>query len=288
MKLASFEHGGAPSWGIVDDDRIADVGAVLGKTYPTLRDAVAAGGLDATVWDAVREAAVSAPTVAVSAVRWAPVIPNPGKILCIGLNYETHRAETGRDTTENPAVFTRFADSQVGAGEPIVRPRVSTMLDYEGELAVIIGRGGRYISQAEALDHVAGYACYNDGTVRDWQRHTIQFTPGKNFPATGAFGPWMVTPDEIPDVRALRVTTRLNGEILQDAGLDQLIFSIPRLIEYCSSFTPLAPGDVIATGTPGGVGFKRTPQVFMKPGDRVEVDIPGVGLLVNGVADETL
>jgi len=151
---------------------------------------------------------------------------------------------------------------------------------------VILGRAGRYIAEEEAFAYVAGYACYNDATLRDWQSHTHQFTPGKNFPRTGAFGPWLTTADEIADVDALRLTTRLNGVVMQDAQLDQLIFSIPRLIAYCSSFTPLEAGDVICTGTPGGVGFKRTPPVFLKPGDRIEVDISCVGTLVNSVVDE--
>jgi len=175
----------------------------------------------------------------------------------------------------------------VGHGQAILRPRVSTQLDYEGELAVIIGRGGRYIRREDALSHVAGYAPYNDATLRDWQRHTHQFTPGKNFPATGGFGPWVVQANEVADLVALRLRTLLNGETMQEAGLDQLIFTIPHIIEYCSAFTRLEPGDVIATGTPGGVGFKRDPQVFMKPGDVIDVDISGIGRLSNTIADES-
>jgi 2-keto-4-pentenoate hydratase/2-oxohepta-3-ene-1,7-dioic acid hydratase in catechol pathway len=281
MKLASFMAGGRATWGAVVDDRVFDLGGVLGERLPGLRQVVEQGAY------ADAQAALGrAAAFAVAEVEWLPVIPDPGKILCIGLNYEDHRVEAGRDKTGHPAVFTRFADSQLGHGQPILRPKVSTALDYEGELAVVIGKGGRYIKAAEAMSHIAGYACYNDGTVRDWQRHTIQFTPGKNFPGTGGFGPWMVTPDEIDDITALRITTRVNGQVVQDAGFDQLIFPIATIIEYCSSFTPLSPGDVIATGTPGGVGFKRQPPLFLKPGDQVEVDIPGVGLLVNGVADD--
>lgn len=281
MKLASFIHAGVESWGLLTDDGVIDVGRQLRDRFPTLKDAIAADALGQ-----VAAAAASAARIALGDIEWLPVIPNPGKILCIGLNYEKHRAETGRDETAHPAVFTRFADTQIGHQVPILRPRVSTVLDYEGELAIVIGKGGRYIPRDRAMEHVAGYACYNDATIRDWQRHTIQFTPGKNFPGTGAFGPALVTADEVPDYRVLTIQTRVNGEVVQSAGLDQLIFTIPVLIEYCSGFTPLSPGDVIATGTPGGVGFKREPQLLLKPGDRVEVEVSGIGTLVNGVADE--
>ena len=281
MKLATFKQEGRAGWGVMVGDEIADAGTALAGRYPGIKAVLAA--------DALSEVAAilhRAPRITASGVEWLPVLPDPGKILCIGLNYETHRVETGREATGHPAVFTRFADTQIGHGAPIVRPHVSTALDYEGELAIVIGRGGRYIAHDAAMAHVAGYACYNDATVRDWQRHTIQFTPGKNFPGTGALGPVLVTADEVADYRKLRISTRVNGQTVQEAGLDQLIFDVPTLIEYCSSFTPLSPGDVIATGTPGGVGFKREPQLFLKPGDTVEVEIPGVGLLRNGVADE--
>ena len=281
MKLATFKREGRAGWGVVVADGIADTGTALAGRYDGIRAVLAADALGE-----VAAAVADAPRIATDEVEWLPVLPDPGKILCIGLNYETHRQETGREATGHPAVFTRFADTQIGHDAPIIRPHVSTALDYEGELAIVIGRGGRYIARDEAMAHVAGYACYNDATLRDWQRHTIQFTPGKNFPGTGGFGPVLVTADEIADYRSLRIETRVNGETVQSAGLDQLIFDVPTLIEYCSSFTPLAPGDVIATGTPGGVGFKREPQLFLKPGDTVEVDIPGVGLLSNGVADE--
>ena len=281
MKLATFKREGRTSWGVVVTDRIADMGAALAGRYAGIKAVIAADALHE-----VAAAVDAAPRIDASEVEWLPVLPDPGKILCIGLNYETHRQETGREATGHPAVFTRFADTQIGHDAPILRPHVSTALDYEGELAIVIGRGGRYIGRDDAMAHVAGYACYNDATIRDWQRHTIQFTPGKNFPGTGGFGPALVTADEIADYRSLRLETRVNGETVQSAGLDQLIFDIPTLIEYCSGFTPLSPGDVIATGTPGGVGFKREPQLFLKPGDTVEVEISGVGLLSNGVADE--
>lgn len=281
MKLVSYELHDRASWGLVIGDEIADLRAVLGKRYGDLRSLIAA-----QAYVEAAAAVTKAPRVSLAAVRLLPVIPNPEKILCVGLNYETHRKETQRPEAEHPTIFIRFADSQTGHGAPILRPHVSTQLDYEGELAVVIGKGGRYIPRSEALNHVAGYACYNDATLRDWQRHTHQFTPGKNFPGTGAFGPWLITCDEIADVGALQLQTRLNGEVMQSTSIGQMIFPIEVLIEYCSAFTPLSPGDVIATGTPGGVGFKREPQRFMKPGDRVEVEITQLGTLSNPIADE--
>ncbi len=282
MKFASFKINGAASWGLIDGAEAVDLGAALRGRFPDLKSAIAAGAL-------MEAAAASAKAARhpLKDITWLPVIPNPDKILCIGLNYETHRKETGRSEVENPTVFGRFANSQTGHLANIIRPRVSKDLDFEGELALIIGKPGRYISRASAWDHIAGYACYNEGSVRDFQRHTHQFTPGKNFPDTGAFGPWMVTPDEAGDLAPLRLQTRLNGQVVQDATISQMIFGIPQQIEYCSSFTRLEPGDVIVTGTPGGVGSRRTPPLWMKPGDVVEVEIDRIGLLRNGVADET-
>jgi 2-keto-4-pentenoate hydratase/2-oxohepta-3-ene-1,7-dioic acid hydratase in catechol pathway len=282
MKFASFKINGATSWGLIDGTEAVDLGALLRDRFPDLKSVIAAGALAA-----VAAASAKAARHPLANITWLPVIPNPDKILCIGLNYETHRKETGRTEVENPTVFGRFANSQTGHLANIVRPRVSKDLDFEGELAVIIGKPGRYISRKDAWDHIAGYACYNEGSVRDYQRHTHQFTPGKNFPETGAFGPWMVTPDETGDLAPLRLQTRLNGEVVQDATISQMIFGIPQQIEYCSSFTRLEPGDVIVTGTPGGVGSRRTPPLWMKPGDVVEVEIDRIGLLRNGVADET-
>ena len=283
MKIATFETDDRQSYGVVDGDGIADVGAAMADRYPDLKAMIAGGdvageigGLDLT----------DAPSHSLAEVDLKPTIPNPDKIICVGLNYETHRKETGRDKSEYPVLFTRFANTQVGHGAPMILPVVSDRFDFEGELAVIIGRSGRHIAEADALSHVAGYACYNDGTLRDWQRHTHQFTPGKNFLATGAFGPWMVTTDDIPDPTTLELTTRLNGEVMQNATTDLLIFSIPYLIHYCSQFTELVPGDVIVTGTPGGVGFKREPPLFMKPGDRIEVEISGIGILANEIRAE--
>jgi 2-keto-4-pentenoate hydratase/2-oxohepta-3-ene-1,7-dioic acid hydratase in catechol pathway len=282
MKFASFKINGSTSWGLIDGTEAVDLGALWRDRFPDLKSAIAAGALAEAP-----AASAKAARHPLNSIIWLPVVPNPDKILCIGLNYETHRKETGRSEVENPTVFGRFANSQTGHLANIVRPRVSKDLDYEGELAVIIGKPGRYIARAAASDHIAGYACYNEGSVRDFQRHTHQFTPGKNFPQTGGFGPWMVTPDEVGDLAKLRLQTRLNGEVVQDATISQMIFGIPQQIEYCSSFTRLEPGDVIVTGTPGGVGSRRTPPLWMKPGDVVEVEIDRIGLLRNGVADET-
>ena len=241
MKLATFKMGGVPTWGVVDGETIRDVGAVLGSHYPTVKSVIAADA-----FAEVATAATKAKAYPLADITWLPVIPDPDKILCIGLNYETHRKETGRSEVENPTVFTRFANSQTGHLSPIIRPRVSHDLDFEGELAVIIGKGARYIARSDAWHHVAGYACYNDGSVRDFQRHTHQFTPGKNFPGTGAFGPWMTTADEFKFRGSQRLQTRVNGQVVQEATFDQMIFDVPRMIEYCSTFTRLEPGDVIA------------------------------------------
>jgi 2-keto-4-pentenoate hydratase/2-oxohepta-3-ene-1,7-dioic acid hydratase in catechol pathway len=282
MKLASYRSTGVAGYGIVTDHGIVDLTRRLGTKYPDLRALLAAGALE----EAQSAARNVAPDLQQDQVAFLPVIPNPDKIVCIGLNYEEHRVEANRDKTEHPALFLRVAESQVGHNQAIIRPRESAKLDYEGEIAVIIGRPGRRISEARAWEHVAGYSCYNDGSVRDWQRHTVQWTAGKNFTATGGFGPWMVTSDEIAPGQLLSLTTRLNGEQMQHATTDMMIFPIPRLIAYISAFTTLLPGDVIVTGTPGGVGFKRTPPVWMKPGDRVEIEVSGVGSLVNTIAED--
>jgi len=224
-----------------------------------------------------------APELSTADVIFLPPITDPAKILCIGLNYAKHQAETGRPDVDHPTIFTRFADSQVGHLQSMIKPDQSVRFDYEAELAVVIGQGGRFISDDDALSHVAGYACYNDGSIRDWQRHTSQFTPGKNFPGTGAFGPYLVTPDEVGDYRKLPIESRLNGEVMQKATLADLIFPIPRLISYISQFTALSSGDVIVTGTPGGVGDRRDPPVYLTPGDVIEVDIGVVGTLVNPI-----
>jgi 2-keto-4-pentenoate hydratase/2-oxohepta-3-ene-1,7-dioic acid hydratase in catechol pathway len=282
MKLVSFTRRGTPGFGALVDGGLVDLTSRAVPHVTTIRQAILGGHLDfLDRYAKDRQAEMTLADVAL-----LPVIPDPAKILCVGLNYETHRAETRRPDARYPTIFTRFADTQIAHGQPILKPRVSDALDFEAELAVVIGRGGRYVSEDQAMAHVAGYACYNDATVRDWQRHTHQFIPGKNFPATGAFGPALVTADEIDDYTTLSITGRLNGEVMQQASLADLIFPIPRLIAYCSSFTPLEPGDVIITGTPGGVGDRREPPLFMKAGDVFEVDIPGIGRLVNSIGVE--
>jgi 2-keto-4-pentenoate hydratase/2-oxohepta-3-ene-1,7-dioic acid hydratase in catechol pathway len=219
-------------------------------------------------------------------VELLPPIPNPARILAIGVNYRAHAQETGQQrSAEFPSVFIRLPSSVVAHGEAILRPRVSGDLDFEGELAVVIGRAGRYIKREDALNYVFGYSCFNDASIRDWQRHNPGPTPGKNFYRCGSFGPWIVT--EIPDPHDLHLETRLNGEVVQDAHTSQLIHDVPRIIEYCSAFTPLEPGDVIATGTPSGVGMSRTPPLWMKAGDVVEVTISNIGTLRNVIEDET-
>lgn len=282
MQFLSYTRLGRVGFGVRVANGIVDLTGKLAPGVQTLKQAIEADLLDAAkAFAAERHAEFTEADIAL-----LPVIPDAAKILCVGLNYETHRAETKRPDAKYPTIFIRFADTQIAHRQPILKPRVSDHLDYEAELAIVIGRGGRYIAEENAMAHIAGYACYNDATVRDWQRHTFQFTPGKNFPATGAFGPQLVTPDEVGDYTKLKITGRLNGNVMQDATLADLIFPIATLISYCSSFTPLQPGDVILTGTPGGVGDRREPPVFMKAGDVFEVEIPGVGHLVNPVAIE--
>ena len=277
MRYISFRlPDGTASFGRLDGDAVVDLGSAAGAPAD-LKSALALGTL-ASLADGPRHALTD--------IVLLPVIPNPGKILCVGLNYATHVAETGREQKDHPAIFTRWADTLVAHGQPLVRPPESIRFDYEGELAVIIGKGGRRIAAANAAAHIAGYSIFNDASVRDWQRHNIQFTPGKNFPATGAFGPALVTPDEVADLASQRVQTRLNGELVQDQPVADLIWDIPTVIEYISTFTDLAPGDVIATGTPGGVGDKRNPPLYMKAGDLVEVQVGVIGTLANRVVDE--
>jgi 2-keto-4-pentenoate hydratase/2-oxohepta-3-ene-1,7-dioic acid hydratase in catechol pathway len=281
MKLLSYIHQGKPRWGLFDGQLVVDLSS---PAYPTLRSALASGQLDAIV----RTGTATGAKAPLSEIEFLPVIPDAGKIFCVGHNYEAHRVETQRDKTEYPLLFMRVAESQTGHLQPILLPPESSQLDYEGEIAVIIGKGGRRIPRTQAWEHVAGYSAYNEGTLRDWQRHTLQFTAGKNFSSTGGFGPWMVTRGEIADGEELTLETRLNGEVMQHTTTALMIFPIPVLIEYISSFTTLQPGDVIVSGTPGGVGAKRTPPVWMKAGDRVEIEVSKVGVLVNPVVAETV
>lgn len=279
MRLASAIVEDRRTYGVVTDRGFAEASAELRTGYPTLRALIAASNLTAL------DDATEAPRP-FEQITFLPVIPHPDKIILVGLNYESHRLEGGHPPLDHPTIFTRFANSQVGHGQPIVKPRASDKLDFEGELAFVIGTPAFEVAESEALQRVAGYACYNDASVRDWQRHGTQWIPGKNFPSTGAFGPWLVTRDEVPEVAALELTTRLNGEVMQAAGLDDLIFPVERLIAYCSTFTELAAGDVIVTGTTGGVGHRRSPPIYMQAGDVVEVEISGIGTLRNPVRDQ--
>jgi len=280
MKLASYTVGGKPAFGVVAGDGIIDVTRRLGGKFATLRQALAADALD----EIARATTGQSPDHKLSEVTFLPVVTDPQRIVCVGINYRSHAEETGRDISPAPSVFLRLTDTLIGHGAALVRPKVSKMFDFEGELAVVIGRGGRHVSEADALKHVAGYTCFVDGSVRDYQKFSV--TSGKNFPATGPLGPVLVTADEIPDPTRLTLVTRLNGEEMQRSGTDMLIYSIPKVIKFVSDFTSLAPGDVIATGTPAGVGHRRNPPVWMKPGDVLEVEISGIGTLRNPVVDE--
>ncbi|MFT4729208.1 MAG: 2-keto-4-pentenoate hydratase/2-oxohepta-3-ene-1,7-dioic acid hydratase in catechol pathway [Granulosicoccus sp.] len=282
MKLVSFSRLGRCGFGAVIDTGIVDLTGKLAPEVATLKQAIASDLLP-LAGDFIQDRNAD---FALSDITFLPVIPDPAKILCVGLNYQKHKIETGRPDVDFPTIFMRYADSQVGHRQALVKPASTERFDFEGELAIIIGRGGRNIPVDDALSHIAGYACYNEGSVRNWQRHTSQFGPGKTFPGTGGFGPWMVTSDEVGDYTQLPIETRLNGQVMQKATLAELIFSLPEVINYISSFTPLSPGDVIVTGTPGGVGDKRQPPVYMQPGDLVEIDCGLVGTLVNTVIAE--
>ena len=280
MKLASFEFEGHSSYGLVSDDGIRAASDRFRARFPNLRAVI-----EADAWrDLLKD--VGGAEYRATEIQFSPPIVSADKILCVGVNYRPHIEEMGREIPDHPVVFVRFSASLVGHRQPIIRPKVSEQFDFEGELAVIIGKHARHVSRDRALDHVAGYCCFMDGSVRDWQRHTPQFTPGKNFHQSGAIGPYLVTADEIPDPSVLQLTTFVNGVAMQHGRVSELVFDIPTLIEYCSTFTELLPGDVIATGTPGGVGAARTPPVWLRADDMVEVEIPGVGRLRSPVRDE--
>jgi 2-keto-4-pentenoate hydratase/2-oxohepta-3-ene-1,7-dioic acid hydratase in catechol pathway len=281
MKLASYLADGKPAFGVVTQDGVITMNERLKGRFATLRDALAGDALAE-----IRKAADGAkPDHKLAGLRFLPAIPNPEKILCVGINYKSHAAEHGQEAPKLPNIFTRFVNTLVPHEGAMIRPKVSTSFDFEGELALIIGRGGRHIKAENALDHVAGYTCFCDATVRDFTKYSL--VASKNFAGSGPLGPWIVTADEIPDPTKLTLTTRLNGAQMQHSGTDMLIHSIPAIIAFCSVFTPLVPGDVIATGTPDGIGAKRTPPVWMKAGDVLEVEISGIGTLRNTIADET-
>lgn len=285
MKLLSFEHAGRASWGAVLGDQVADLGRALPQ-YPSLQSYIAAGRLHLAQADA--EAVGAQARLPLSAIRYLPVIPQPEKIICAIRNYHDHHREVvaaglDRELSDFPPIFLRVWRSQTAHQAPIVRPHCSASLDWEGELAVIIGKPGRNIPQAQAHEHIAGYAIYNDASIREWQFHAKSIAAGKNFESTGAFGPWMVTADEIAPDRALTLETRLNGEVMQRTRTDDMIFSVARQIEYASTIFTLMPGDVVVTGTPGGVGWSKKPPRFMVPGDVVEVEIEAIGTLRNTI-----
>jgi 2-keto-4-pentenoate hydratase/2-oxohepta-3-ene-1,7-dioic acid hydratase in catechol pathway len=264
---------GRVSWGRVDGDLVHDGASVAA----TLASGIRAGALD-MVPDA------TAP-LRLDELELLPVIPEPRKIICIGVNYRAHRDEAGREPTAAPTVFTRFADTQIGHGAPALKPAISEQFDYEGELALVIGRPAHRLRRDEAAHAIAGYSIYNDFSVRDWQRKSSQWTPGKNFPGTGGFGPMLVTPDEVGDVSSLRLETRVNGEVRQSASVADLIFDIPEILEFVTAFTALEPGDVVVTGTPAGVGMFMDPPRLLDDGDVVEVEISGLGVLRNPVRE---
>ncbi|MBN9535942.1 MAG: hypothetical protein BGN99_00035 [Alphaproteobacteria bacterium 65-37] len=280
MRLVSFRHAGTRKFGAATEDGVVDLSQRTGERWPSLRAAIAAKGLD--------ELAAAAKDVGADLgfdeIEWLPVIPDPEKILCIGLNYASHVGEVGRKVPEQPSVFSRLHSTLVPHRGKIVRPRASIDFDFEGELAVVIGERCRHVSRASALSVIAGYTCFLDGSVRDFQKHSV--TAGKNFPATGPLGPWMVTADVVADPQRLELTTRLNGNVVQQDTTDHMIFDVATIIEYLSTVTWLEPGDIIATGTPDGVGAGRKPPLWMKPGDEVEVDISGIGTLSVNVVDE--
>jgi 2-keto-4-pentenoate hydratase/2-oxohepta-3-ene-1,7-dioic acid hydratase in catechol pathway len=278
MKLLSFFADGKELFGAMNGDGVVTLNDRIGQ--PSLRAALAAGALEA-----MREAArVAKPDHKLADIKFRPLIPEPNKILCAGVNYRAHAAEAGRELPKQPSMFVRFADTLIGHDGEMIRPRLSDNFDYEGELALVIGKAGRHITTERALDYVAGYTIFVDGSVRDYQKFSV--TSGKNWPGTGPLGPWLVTTDEIPDPSKLTLSTRLNGQQVQHSPTDKLIYSIPQIIAFCSDFTALSPGDVIATGTPEGVGHGRKPPLWMKPGDTLEVEITQIGILRARIAGE--
>ncbi len=279
MRYISFVHEEKQSWGTIDAGQVFD----LSYLAESLVAAISSSKLPASLSDI----SDNARNFSIEELNLLPPIPEPKRILCVGQNYAAHRDEMGGETTARPLIFTRYPSSIVGHEQELVKPPESEQFDFEGELAVIIGKSGRRISEQDALNHIAGYSCFMDGSMRDYQNHTTQYIPGKNFDKSGAFGPWMLSANEIPDPNAgLSLQTRLNDVLVQKTTTDLMIFDIPTTISYLSTFTTLEPGDVIATGTPGGVGYKREPQLFMQPGDKIEVTIESVATLSNSISEE--
>lgn len=281
MRYVSFSRGTSLGWGILEGAQVRALSELAEARGRSLGQTLQSGGLDA-----VLELAGTAPLIPLADLTLLPPITDAQKIICVGLNYADHVAEMNRPTPEKPVIFTRFNDTLVGSNESLVAPRLSEQFDYEGEFTIVIGTGGRYISTEQALDHVFGYTIMNDGSVRDFQRHTHQFGPGKNFPKSGSLGPEIVSVDEFGAVASQHITTRINGETVQQSSLDQLVFGVAELISYCSQWTELAPGDLIATGTPGGVGDGHDPKRWLRAGQTIEVEVEGLGILRNSVVAE--
>jgi 2-keto-4-pentenoate hydratase/2-oxohepta-3-ene-1,7-dioic acid hydratase in catechol pathway len=286
-RIATYSAAGKTAYGYVTDSGVVDLSARFGKEYPTLREVIAAGALAKLAEDGAKRTA----DVALDAIIWQPPIPSPEKIICIGVNYPDRNAEykDGSDAPKFPSMFMRTPRSFVGHNSPLVRPRASQQLDYEGEVTLVIGKAGRHIKESDALGHIAAITLCNEGTIRDWVRHAkFNVTQGKNFDSTGSLGPWIVPYTSEAQIADIRLTTRVNGEMRQDDRTSRLIFGIPYLLSYISTFTTLVPGDVIVTGTPTGAGARFDPPRYLKPGDVVEIEADGIGVLRNGVADETL
>jgi len=281
MKLASYIADGKECYGVVTGDGVITMNDRFGGHAASLKEAIAGGLLPQ-----IKEAASNGQADRkLSEIKFLPLIPNPEKILCVGINYKSHAAEHGTEAPKLPNIFTKFVNTLEAHEGEMLRPKVSTSFDFEGELALVIGKGGRHIKAADALKHVAGYTCFCDGSVRDFTKYSL--VASKNFPRSSPLGPWLVTSDEIPDPTKLTLVTRLNGKEMQRSGTDMLIHSIPAIIEFCSVFTPLSPGDIIATGTPDGIGAKQNPPVWMKAGDVLEIEISNIGTLRNRIVDET-
>src|SRR6478672_5338018 len=287
MRLMMFAKGKGAALGLVEGKSVIDLSVADASLPKDLKALIAAGpGALAAVKAAAAKAPASAKLALDSVKATLPIVPS-AKIICVGLNYALHAKEGGHAVPTYPSFFLRVPTSLVAAGAPVIRPKCSIQLDYECELTIVIGKGGRHISEAKALDHVFGYTLFNDVSVRDFQRKTSQWTPGKNFDGTGPLGPWVVTSDELPPgASGLRIMTRVNGETMQDSNTSDMIFSTAQTIAYLTEFMTLEPGDIIATGTPSGVAHARKPPAWMKAGDKVEVEVEKIGVLANPIVDE--
>ncbi len=285
MRIIAFRYNGIDSLGVMIDEKGFASLSIIAPNLPQSMIEL----LNIEDWQSQIEACVRGRSsdLSIDDVKLLPLVPDTPVVWCVGVNYKEHQDETGRGAQEEPMFFIRINHGLIGPYDPIIRPNISDKLDFEGELAVIIGKGGRHITKEKAHEHIAGYTIFNDGSIRDWQRHTIQFCPGKNFEGTGPLGPWMMTPDEFGDPYAQSLTTRLNGEQVQHTSISNMDHKIDKQIEYLSTIHTLRPGDVISTGTPGGVGSRREPPLWMKPGDIVSVEITGLGVIENRIDQES-